>query len=81
MKRMVLGAALCGIAMSSFAQNDGKMDKFITDLMSKMSIEEKIGQLNLASNWMYVSNATLSDEDLAIKQLKEGQMGAFYGFT
>ncbi|WP_313608013.1 hypothetical protein, partial [Dysgonomonas sp.] len=26
---------------------DPKMDKFINDLMSKMTLEEKIGQLNL----------------------------------
>lgn len=60
---------------------DSEMDQFITKLMNEMTIEEKIGQLNLASNWTYVTNATLSDEDLAVKQLKEGQMGALYGFT
>lgn len=82
MKRLYFSAALLGFAMSMSAQSSKvEMDRFITDLMVNMSLEEKIGQLNLASNWTYVTNATLSEEDKAIQQLKEGQMGAFYGFT
>ena len=77
-----MSAALLSSILSMSAQSDpAKMDQFISNLMSKMTVEEKIGQLNLASNWTYVTNATLSEEDLAMKQLKEGQMGAFYGFT
>lgn len=80
MKKTILAGALGLFLFASCAKED-KMDAFITNLMNEMTIEEKIGQLNLASNWTYVSNATLSEEDVAIKQLKEGQMGAFYGFT
>jgi len=31
----------------SFAASDAKMDKFISSLMQKMTLREKIGQLNL----------------------------------
>lgn len=82
MKRFLISAALMAATMSMNAQvNTAQMDRFITDLMGKMTVEEKIGQLNLASNWTYVTNATLSEEAQAIKQLRNGQMGALYGFT
>lgn len=74
----MLAAGLTGFAQTA---DQAKMDSFISDLMSRMTVEEKIGQLNLASNWTYVSNSKLSDEDVAVQQLKEGKMGAFYGFT
>ena len=73
---------LCmGCGSSNTTHGEAEMNRFISQLMKKMTLEEKIGQLNLASNWTYVTNATLSEEDVAIKQLKEGQMGALYGFT
>lgn len=77
----VLSLFLSPLLVGCSQSTDSEMDQFITKLMNEMTIEEKIGQLNLASNWTYVTNATLSDEDLAVKQLKEGQMGALYGFT
>lgn len=57
------------------------MDRFVCNLMSQMTLHEKIGQLNLVSNWTYVTNATLSSEDLAVQQIKRGEMGGVYGFT
>lgn len=82
-KRTGLATAMLAAGLTGFAQtaDQAKMDSFISDLMSRMTVEEKIGQLNLASNWTYVSNSKLSDEDVAVQQLKEGKMGAFYGFT
>lgn len=81
-----LASALAALLLASCSNTvsesgDADMDRFVSDLMSRMSLEQKIGQLNLASNWTYVSNATLSEEDKAVQQLKEGQMGAFYGFN
>lgn len=85
MKKMlyIASAALVMLAgcTTKSESGDPQMDRFISKVMSRMSLEEKIGQLNLASNWTYVSNATLSDQDVAVQQLKAGQMGAFYGFT
>lgn len=39
-------AASCVFALAATAQ-DAKMDKFVSDLMSRMTLQEKIGQLNL----------------------------------
>lgn len=51
--RKVFVTALCMCALIATAQNnsaDSKMDRFINDLMKNMTIEEKIGQLNLPSS-------------------------------
>lgn len=84
MRHSLLVLVLCLLgtfASSGVMAQESKMDTFISDLMSKMTVEEKIGQLNLISNWTYVSNAELSEKDAAIQQLKAGNMGALYGFT
>lgn len=53
--------------------NDEKMDKFITELMSKMTLEEKIGQLNLpTAGDITTGQATNSDVG---KKIKEGKVG------
>ena len=57
------------------------MDAYVSKLMGQMTLEEKIGQLNLVSNWMYFTNSTFSEEALAIQQIKRGEMGGVYGFT
>lgn len=48
MKRKIttIAAALLALASAS-ASSDAKMDAFITDLMSRMTLEEKLGQINL----------------------------------
>ena len=84
MKKTILAISMAALFFSCAKDNsqDAKMNEFIDKLMSEMTIEEKIGQLNLKSNWTYFqTNATLPEESEAIQQLKEGNMGAFYGFT
>src|SRR5271165_6508826 len=54
MKKIKLIPTLIGVMISGclYAQppaSDAKMNAFIGDLMSKMTLEEKIGQLNLLS--------------------------------
>ena len=47
--------ALSGTALTSCQQdNNGnsEMDAYVSKLMGQMTLEEKIGQLNLVSNWM-----------------------------
>lgn len=56
-RNLVLGA-LCGITFFSCSASgggkDAEMDRFITDLMGKMTIREKLGQLNLPSfRWRF----------------------------
>jgi beta-glucosidase len=51
-----------------------KMNVFITALMKKMTLEEKIGQLNqYASNW---STGPVSPEGNKIQEIKEGRVGS-----
>ena len=48
MKKTVLAVAMMLASLGSYAQKQG-MDEFVTDLMSKMTLEEKLGQLNQLS--------------------------------
>ena len=48
MKKTVLAAAMMLASLCSYAQKQG-MNEFVTDLMSKMTLEEKLGQLNQLS--------------------------------
>ena len=49
-RNLVFGA-ICGIIFFSCSESGGgkevEMDRFVTDLMGKMTIREKLGQLNL----------------------------------
>lgn len=76
--------AACGLGMTacqSGSKNNSEMDRYVSDLMSRMTLEEKVGQLNLKSNWMYFTNSTINEEDVSIRQIKQGLMGGVYGFT
>lgn len=81
MKTFLLGA-LCLCSFSLCAQTkatlgkDEKMDKFIDNLMSKMTIEEKIGQLNLPSVGEFTTGQAKSS-NIAGK-IKKGQVGGLF---
>lgn len=55
---------------------DPKMDQFISDLMSKMTIDEKIGQLNLPSAGDFVTGEAKSS-DIG-KKVEEGKVGGLF---
>lgn len=54
-------------------------DRFVADLMSKMTIEEKIGQLNLLTAGEAVTGSAVNS-DLETK-IKNGQVGGFFSMT
>lgn len=56
-----------------------KMEVFIADLMSKMTIEEKIGQLNLLTGGEAITGST-TNSDLENK-VKRGEVGGFFNLT
>jgi len=56
-------------------------DRTVEGLLRQMTLEEKIGQLNLISNWTYVTSDKISDADQAVQQIKDGKMGGVYGFA
>ncbi|NMH61488.1 beta-glucosidase BglX [Alteromonas ponticola] len=68
------------VSQTIWKDNSTQMDQFISELMAKMTTEEKIGQLNLlTSNWD-TTGPTMSDDYL--EQIKSGKVGAiFNAFT
>lgn len=47
--------------------------------MSKMTIDEKIGQLNLMSSYDFVSAKTVTGKNENEELISKGQLGAIYG--
>ncbi|MDP1844773.1 MAG: beta-glucosidase BglX [Sediminibacterium sp.] len=76
MKR-VIAIVLCVIViMPSLDAQDFKMNHFIKALMQKMTIEEKLGQLNLPSSGDFVTgNAASSD---IAKKIVAGKVGGIF---
>ncbi|GAB3424568.1 beta-glucosidase BglX [Niabella aquatica] len=63
--------------MASYAQhNDAAMNSFITSLMSKMTVEEKIGQLNLPSAGEFTTG-TATNSDIG-QNVKKGFVGGLF---
>ena len=68
--------AACLFAASAWAASDAKMNLFIDNLMSKMTLQEKIGQLNLPVTGDIVTG-TAKSSDIAGK-IKLGQVGGLF---
>lgn len=60
--------------VSPKAQQDAAMDSFVSALMKKMTLAEKIGQLNLPSIGVDVTGPVVSQD--VEKKIKDGQVGA-----
>ncbi len=56
-----------------------EMDKFIDSLMDRMTVEQKIGQLNLHSAGGFVSALKVTEDNENVKLLRAGQLGGIYG--
>ncbi|HXR46224.1 MAG TPA: beta-glucosidase BglX [Candidatus Limnocylindrales bacterium] len=85
MKKSKLLSILIGIIMTCWLQaappaGDANMNAFVNDLMNRMTLEEKIGQLNLLSVGFDVTGPVLSkDVDTKIRQGLVG--GVFNTYT
>ncbi len=55
-----------------------KMDLFVRDLMSKMTLEEKLGQMNLSSGNI---GAVIAGSDGILDVVRKGQIGATGAYT
>ena len=55
------------------------MDKYIDGLMARMTLDQKIGQLNLHSASGFISALRVTEEDENVKLLRAGQLGGIYG--
>ena len=78
MKKIMLMKAFILLTIVSMAQNakDAKMHQFVNSLMSKMTLEEKLGQLNLPASSDFVTGA-VSSSDIAEK-VKAGKVGGVF---
>lgn len=74
-KNTLLLVASMFLTISGFSQ-DKKMDAFITNLMKKMTLEEKIGQLNLPGAGDIVTGQATSSN--IAKKIKEGKVGGLF---
>ncbi len=65
----------------SFTANaqSNKMNDFINNLMKKMTLEEKIGQLNLVTPGGAVTGAVVSKD--VDQKIRNGQVGGLFGIT
>jgi beta-glucosidase len=61
------------------AQQDAKMNAFVSSLMSKMTLEEKIGQLNLITPGGAVTGSVVSKG--VDDNLRKGFVGGLFGIT
>lgn len=61
------------------AQSNQKMDEFINQLMAKMTIEEKIGQLNLVTGGEATTGTTVSTDVEA--KIRNGQIGGIFSMS
>ncbi|MFN2439418.1 MAG: beta-glucosidase BglX [Chitinophagaceae bacterium] len=59
-----------------FAQKDAKMNLFITNLMNRMTLDEKIGQLNLPSVGFDVTGPILSQN--VSENIRKGNVGGVF---
>ncbi|MEO7394956.1 MAG: glycoside hydrolase family 3 N-terminal domain-containing protein, partial [Chitinophagaceae bacterium] len=77
MKKTILVVSLL-ISLISFSQNanETKMNTFVSALLKKMTLEEKIGQLNLPGSGDIVTGQA-SNSDIG-KKIKEGNVGGLF---
>lgn len=77
-KRFLITFWVCMAVVSGLqAQGkDAKMDKFIDELMNKMTLEEKIGQLNLPSSGDITTGQAKSSN--IAEKIKKGQVGGLF---
>ena len=70
--------SICVLAASGQTKN-AAMDKFINNLMSRMSVDEKIGQLNLP-DWGNATTGTAKSTNI-IDKIKKGQVGGLFNIN
>ena len=71
---MVLTVAFA--SMSAYATDQAKMNQFIDELMGKMTLQEKIGQLNLPVTGDIITGSTVSGD--VVGKIKAGQVGGLF---
>ena len=79
---MLLLTVVCAIAgaqaltVKGTAVDQAKMNQFIDDLMGKMTLQEKIGQLNLPVTGDIITGSSVSGD--VVGKIKAGQVGGLF---
>ena len=67
---------ILSVAVTTHAQDNAKMKAYIDALMNKMTVDEKIGQLNLPGSGDIVTGQA-SNSDIG-KKIREGKVGGLF---
>jgi beta-glucosidase len=73
-------AAACLITLQVSAQKNTKMDTYISTLMKKMTLEEKLGQLNVITPGDGIPTGSVVSSNVEDK-IKAGKVGGIFGVT
>src|ERR1017187_10360850 len=76
MKKSKTFVVILFIAVAQLHAQDAKMNVFISSLLGKMTLDEKIGQLNLPGSGDIVTGQA-SNSDIG-KKIKGGQVGGLF---
>ncbi|MFI5154717.1 MAG: beta-glucosidase BglX [Chitinophagales bacterium] len=79
MKKLLLLNLSLFFAASFLAAQDAKMNSFVTNLMSKMTLDEKIGQTNLVTPGGAVTGSVVSKD--VDEKIRRGGVGGLFGIT
>ena len=77
-RQLLLGAALFAAIPSMAQTNVAKMNSFVNDLMKKMTVDEKIGQLNLLTPGGGIATGSVVNPDVETK-IRSGRVGGLFG--
>lgn len=75
MKKLFVLLALCVVSTNVVAQNK-PMKEFVDELMSKMTLKEKLGQLNLLPAGNITTGAAQNNP--IVHQIKDGELGGVF---
>ena len=75
----VAGSLFTGAQTKTANAQDSKMNAFVSNLMGKMTPEEKIGQLNLLTPGGAVTGSVVSKD--VDEKIKKGLVGGLFGIT
>ncbi len=71
---------LAACQQKSSTSGNSEMDGFVSDLMAKMTLQEKIGQLNLVTPGGGIPTGSVVSTDLEAK-IKAGNVGGIFGIS
>ncbi|MBQ4279491.1 MAG: beta-glucosidase BglX [Rikenellaceae bacterium] len=74
---LVAAAALAGCGRNAGADRDAAMDRFVDELMARMTVDEKIGQLNLLAAPGDIVTGEAQNSDVA-GPISRGEVGGLF---